>query len=840
MKKLLILLFVFGMFFGGCDLVYVNIDIDETEKNINDTTEVYLLENIWMDGKISKNEQRDTYYISVTKGTRYFIYMNNAYDGEGTKNAQTDLKISYSDGTIICDNNGHTRSLYSKPYTFVASSTGTVTIIALAGGYTGTYAVKYTSKTVEDYVLSEGEWKADEIIADGQTNRYSINAIAGMRYFIYMNNSYDGDGTKFAKTGLKIFYSDSTIICDNYDNAKSLYSNPYTFVAQSTSVVTITVAVHNGYSSWECGTGTYAIKYTSQPEYYMLSEGEWKDDDIIAKEQTNKYSINVTAGTLYFIYMNNVNDGDGTKTAHTGLKISYSDGTIINDDISKAYELYKKPYTFIALNTGIVTITIVNLRLNFGTYAIKYISQTVEDYVLSEGEWKTDEIIADGQTNKYIINVTSGMRYFIYKENMLGSIGLKISHSDGTILCDSYDNTTNLYSTPYTFVAPSSGTVTITVAVHNGYSSWECGTGIYAIKYTSRSEYYMLSEGEWKDDDIVLDGQTNRYSINVIAGTRYYIYMDNQINGGTKSARTGLKISHSDGTIICDSYDNATYLYFIPYSFIASSTGTVTITAAATNNGYWEQGTGTYAIKYTSRTNEAYVLSEGEWKDDDIMVDGQTNKYSINVIKGKWYFIYMNNKYDGDGTKTAYTSLKISNSDGNTICDSYERKKLYSLSHMFIAPSTGMVTISVAAESSYHSGDWEQGIGTYAIKYTSRTVEDYILSEGEWKDDDIKAYGQTNRYTINVIAGTRYFIYMKNAYESYYVTKTACTGLKIFHSDGTIICDSYDDATRLCSNPYTFVASSTGTVTIIVAAFDVFLEWERGTGTYAIKYTEGN
>ena len=254
--------------------------------------------------------------------------------------------------------------------------------------------------------------------------------------------------------------------------------------------------------------------------------------------------------------------------------------------------------------------------------------------------------------------------------------------------------------------------------------------------------------------------------------------------------------------------------------------------------------------KNINDTTEVYLL-ENIWMDGKIskneqrdtyyiMVDGQTNKYSINVIKGKWYFIYMNNKYDGDGTKTAYTSLKISNSDGNTICDSYERKKLYSLSHMFIAPSTGMVTISVAAESSYHSGDWEQGIGTYAIKYTSRTVEDYILSEGEWKDDDIKAYGQTNRYTINVIAGTRYFIYMKNAYESYYVTKTACTGLKIFHSDGTIICDSYDDATRSCSNPYTFVASSTGTVTIIVAAFDVFLEWERGTGTYAIKYTEGN
>lgn len=273
-KKLLVLLFVFGMFFIGCDFVS---DENETstkgESSSGGTTKNYLSESVWTDGKFSKDGQIDTYYISVNKGVRYFIYMNNAYGGDRTKTAQTGLKISHSDGTIINDSYNNVANCWAAPYTFVAPSTGTITITA-ASYYnynwergTGTYAIKYTSRSEYD-VLSEGEWKNDNIIANGQTNKYSINVTFGMRYSIWLNDAYEGDGSKTAnRIGLTIMYSqdsnsDNPVICNNYNNAYGLYAKPYTFTAPSTGTIIVTAASYYNYS-WEKGTGTYAIKYTS-------------------------------------------------------------------------------------------------------------------------------------------------------------------------------------------------------------------------------------------------------------------------------------------------------------------------------------------------------------------------------------------------------------------------------------------------------------------------------------------------------------------------------------------------------------------------------------------------
>lgn len=98
-KKILILLFVLNCFLLGCDFAS---DENKTSSEGNSSVKNYLSENVWTDGSISKDGQIKNYYISVTKGTRYFIYMNNAWSGDRTKTAYTGLKISHSDGTIIC------------------------------------------------------------------------------------------------------------------------------------------------------------------------------------------------------------------------------------------------------------------------------------------------------------------------------------------------------------------------------------------------------------------------------------------------------------------------------------------------------------------------------------------------------------------------------------------------------------------------------------------------------------------------------------------------------------------------------------------------------------------
>ena len=345
--------------------------------------------------------------------------------------------------------------------------------------------------------LVEGEWTEGKISKEGRLKKYSISVTKGVRYFIWLNDSEEGDRTKTADVGLKISHEDGTVICDSYGNASKLYTEPLTFSASSTGTVTITAAA-GGWYHWEEGTGTYAIKYTSRPEYDILTEENWKDDSIIAIGQTNKYTFYAAEKTRYFIYLDDTDAGSGitTKTADAGLKIS---------------------------------------------------------------------------------------------------------HSDGTVICSSYNNASNLYIEPYTFIASSSGTITITAAA-GGWYHWEERTGTYAIKYTSRPEYITLTEGVWKDDEIITPGQTNKYYIPVVEGMSYSIYLDDTDAGSgitTKTADAGLKIFYSGGTVICNSYNDASDLYKKPYTFVAPSSGTITITVAAGGWYHWEERTGTYAIKYT-------------------------------------------------------------------------------------------------------------------------------------------------------------------------------------------------------------------------------------------------
>ena len=240
---------------------------------------------------------------------------------------------------------------------------------------------------------------------------------------------------------------------------------------------------------------------------------------------------------------------------------------------------------------------------------------------LVEGEWKDGKISEDGQTKKYTFEVSKGARYFIWlndseegDKTKTADVGLKISHEDGTVICDNYDNADNLYTKPFTFSASSTGTVTITAAAHSGgwvSGSWESGTGTFAIKYTSRAEFDEIFEANWKDDSIIATGQTNKYTFTATEKTRYFIYLDDTDAGSgitTKTADIGLKIAHSDGTLICDSYGSADNIYSQPYTFISSNYGTITITAASHYGGWvsgsWEEGTGTYAIKYTIGESE--------------------------------------------------------------------------------------------------------------------------------------------------------------------------------------------------------------------------------------------
>ena len=474
------------------------------------------------------------------------------------------------------------------------------------------------------------------------------------------------------------------------------------------------------------------IKRTTE----LTTPNEWYNGRFTKDGQVKKYTLQVTKGTRYFIYLNDCEDGDKSKTADVGMKITHMDGTEISKNYGDATRCYASPLTFSASASGVVTIEVASYasyswERGTGTYAIKYSTRS-EFSQLEEDSWKNDIILSNGQTNKYTIQATGKTRYFIYLDdsesgttgnNKTADIGLKILHGDGTYICKEYHDASNCYAIPYTFVTTNSEEITIIAASYASYS-WERGTGTYAIKYTTRSEYDELPADKWVDDSIISNSQVNKYTIQATANTRYFIYLED-VNAGSsatqKTADMGLKILHGDGSYICEQYRDADKCYTNPYTFVTTNSEIITIIAASYASYDWEWGTGSYAIKYTTRS-EYDELPLGEWVEDKIITNGQINKYTINVTKGKTYNIYLEDKSAGNSTsKTADMGLQIfytrdSNVDNPYICERYsDADNCYSTPYTFTAPSDGTIIIVAASYSNYN---WENGTGTYAIKYT--------------------------------------------------------------------------------------------------------------------------
>ena len=470
-------------------------------------------------------------------------------------------------------------------------------------------------------LTTPNEWYHGRFTSDSQVKRYTLQVTRGNRYFIYLNDSEDGDKSKTADVGMKIYHIDGTKICENYNYASKCYTSPFSFSASGNGVVTIEVASYANYN-WENGTGTYAIKYTSRKEVFQLEEGIWKDDIILSSGQTNKYTIQATGKTRYFIYLDDIDSGSAgnNKTADMGLKILHSDGTYICKEYSGVDKCFANPFTFVTTNREEITIIAAshanyNWENGTGTYAIKYASRPEYDELpVDEDGWVDDSIIANGQINKYKLSVTKKTRYFIYLDdidagsagnNKTADMGLKILYSDGTVISKDYHDADKCFATPYTFVATNNDVITIIAASYTNYN-WENGTGTYAIRCTSRSEYDELPPDEWVNDKIISNGQVNKYTIDVTEGKTYSIYL-NDIDAGTSTSKTadmGLKIfydssSNVDNPYICDQYSKADNCYSTPYTFTAPSDGTIVIVAASYANYNWETGTGTYAIKYT-------------------------------------------------------------------------------------------------------------------------------------------------------------------------------------------------------------------------------------------------
>ncbi len=102
--------------------------------------------------------------------------------------------------------------------------------------------------------LTQGQWK-DGNISSGGSQAYSFSVTSGTTYYVWWNDSYQGDGTKTLDVKVTAYYSNGANIFEGEDNG---YNSPKSFTASSSSTVYFIVT---SYSSGN--TGTFSIVYST-------------------------------------------------------------------------------------------------------------------------------------------------------------------------------------------------------------------------------------------------------------------------------------------------------------------------------------------------------------------------------------------------------------------------------------------------------------------------------------------------------------------------------------------------------------------------------------------------
>jgi len=101
--------------------------------------------------------------------------------------------------------------------------------------------------------LYNGSWTNGNITNSSNAVWYSFNVTSGTTYYVWWNDSYQGDNTKTSDIYVSAYYSNGASIFSNVDSAYYTYT-AQSFTAYQTGTVKLRV---------DGNTGTFAIAYST-------------------------------------------------------------------------------------------------------------------------------------------------------------------------------------------------------------------------------------------------------------------------------------------------------------------------------------------------------------------------------------------------------------------------------------------------------------------------------------------------------------------------------------------------------------------------------------------------
>jgi len=203
-------------------------------------------------------------WVSIDEGMGYIFRSNGTfdaiYDDWGIWEVEESGKYSTKGNKVTLTFQETPSSSYSVTVTYSVSG-NTLKITYSQSGYSETHT--FTKMKINVGVwnapsnhtpLINGQWMDGNINSYGGINWYTFTVTAGTTYYVWWNDSYDGDYNKTLDIMVSAFENNGNRLFDYVDSG---WSSPRSFTATVNGVVYLRVA---GYDD---ETGTFAIVYST-------------------------------------------------------------------------------------------------------------------------------------------------------------------------------------------------------------------------------------------------------------------------------------------------------------------------------------------------------------------------------------------------------------------------------------------------------------------------------------------------------------------------------------------------------------------------------------------------
>jgi len=681
---------------------------------INAVAPTALTVDQWAYDTIAADSNGEVWYSFEASNGTYRVWWNDSYDGNGlfrTLDVRVSAWRSSTGDNLFYD--ADTAWSSSQQFTVSTNETIYVKVTPKTAGATGTFNVVYSTSNTRPNLpfrpevseppnpvpLSAGVWTDGEFAAGSSGEIwYSIDLPASGTVYVWWNEvAPNGDGFKTLDISGAAWYSNGASAFGNNSNAWS--------TNRSFSATTDTKAYIRIRPSVAGNTGTFGIAYnttntkpivpfTPPVSPTPLTAANWVEGTIAASGEA-WYSLSVTNGTLYCIWLNDRSlsggteanrSGDFTKTLDIYATGWYANGAAAFDNYNYSWSESGTGNSFTASEAGTVYIRVYPTTAGqTGTYGIAYSVDGTRPPVplpnplpstttLTANTWVDNGTVTSNAGVWYSFPVASGTTYHIWwnaRNYGDGSktLGARVSAWYGT-------NGVNILDSKESGWAPANVTAftpsqndTVYVRVYPNYRD---DTGTFGIVYTSGSyptrppiplpayvagSATLLTVDTWAHGEITAASNGEVwYKFPIQNGTYYYVWWnENGTNSGDGTKTLNIKVSgfFDSGAVLGEGTSNVfanVETAWSAHQRVAPLGGatTVYLKVMPSSSG----GTGTFDIVFRSLTGEGEIpprpplpfnppnptaLTAGTWASGNIPTSGGQQWFTFSATASPQY-----------------------------------------------------------------------------------------------------------------------------------------------------------------------------------------------------------